>query len=189
MLFAIPARGLKEERDERRVTMTDRCERVCEIVESDPTPSVSWCHMNDEGDCLEKIIPNSKQVCGSMEDDEKEETLLAFQSGQLNRLITKPKIGCFGLNWQHCHRVTFFPSHSWEQYYQAVRRCWRYGQTKDVVVDIVTTPGEIGVLRNLQRKAEQANKMFDSLTRYMRDEMAIDRTLEFNQTEEVPAWL
>lgn len=189
MLFAIPARGLKEEREERRITMTDRCERVCEIVESDPTPSVSWCHLNDEGDCLEKIIPNSKQVCGSMSDDQKEDTLLAFQSGQLNRLITKPKIGCFGLNWQHCHRVTFFPSHSWEQYYQAVRRCWRYGQTNDVVVDIVTTPGEIGVLRNLQRKAEQANKMFDSLTRYMRDEMAIDRTLEFNQTEEVPSWL
>lgn len=189
MLFAIPAKGLREEREERRLTLTTRCEAVAEIVSSEDSPCVSWCQLNPEGDLLAKLIPGAEQVSGSMSDEEKEEKLLAFQSGELKRLVTKPKIGCFGLNWQHCHRITTFPSHSWEQYYQLVRRCYRFGQKNPVTVDIVTTPGEVGVLRNLQRKAKQADEMFDNLTKYMRDELAIQRTNEFTEEGISPSWL
>jgi hypothetical protein len=189
MLFSLPARDLREQREERRVTLKERCEAVREIVERNDEPAVVWCHLNPEGDLLEKIIAGAVQVKGSQPDELKEERLVAFSEGQIKRLIIKPKIGAFGLNWQHCHRVATFPSHSFEQYYQLVRRCWRFGQEHDVTVDVVATPGEIGVLRNMQRKANAADRMFDSLTRYMVDALAIDRTQEYSEEMEVPAWL
>jgi hypothetical protein len=189
MLFKLPAGNLQEQRAERRETLKERCEAVAEHVVNHDGSSVSWCHLNPEGDLLAKLIPDCLQVAGSMPDEKKEERLLAFQSGELKRLVTKPKIGCFGLNWQHCHHVTTFPSHSWEGYYQAVRRCWRFGQKNQVDVKIITTEGEVGVLKNLQRKAEQASAMFDSLARHMRDELHIDRSESFPMQEEIPTWL
>jgi len=188
-LLALPARDLKEQRAERRETLTKRCVEVAEIVGRSDDPSVTWCHLNDEADVLEKIIPDSLQVSGSMSDEKKEERLLAFQAGELKHLITKPKIGCFGLNWQHCHRVMTFPSHSWEQYYQTVRRCWRFGQRNPVSVHIVTTEGEVRVLRNLQRKAAQADAMFADLTAAMSRESSIDRSVVMDEKEKVPQWL
>ena len=103
-------------------------------------------------------------------------------------LVTKPMIGAWGLNWQHCNRMTFFPSHSYEQYYQAVRRSWRFGQERPVMVDIVTTEGGSKALRNLQRKADQADRMFDSLVAHMRDALMIRRSESYDQRAEVPAW-
>jgi SNF2 family DNA or RNA helicase len=103
--------------------------------------------------------------------------------------ITKPKIGAWGLNYQHCNHVTFFPSHSFEQYYQGVRRCWRFGQTRPVTVDIVTTEGERGVLRNLQRKQSQADDMFTNLVAEMNSAMSIARQSNFSQNQEIPKWL
>lgn len=188
-LLVLPARDLKGQRAERRETLTKRCEGVAEIVGQTDDPSVTWCHLNDEADVLEKIIPDSLQVAGSMSDEKKEERLLAFQAGELKHLITKPRIGCFGLNWQHCHRVMVFPSHSWEQYYQAVRRCWRFGQQHPVNVHIVTTEGEARVLQNLQRKAARANAMFDNLTGAMSRELSINRSTVMNEKEKVPQWL
>jgi hypothetical protein len=189
MLFALPARTLQEQRQERRVTITKRCEKAAEIRGENNGSFVTWCHLNDEADLLEQMMPDALQVSGSMSTDLKEERLLAFQDGELATLVTKPKIGCFGLNWQHCHRITCFPSHSWEQYYQAVRRCWRFGQDQPVDVNIITTEGEIGVLKNLQRKANQADEMFESLTRSMADELHISRETNLDKKEEVPAWL
>jgi len=93
------------------------------------------------------------------------------------------------LNYQHCNHVTFFPSHSFEQYYQGVRRCWRFGQQRTVTVDIVTTEGERGVLRNLQRKAEQSERMFSNLVAEMNAAQAIDRASSFAKTQEIPQWL
>ena len=93
------------------------------------------------------------------------------------------------MNYQHCNHVTFFPSHSFEQYYQAVRRCWRFGQKRPVRVDIVTTEGERGVMRNLQRKAEQADAMFSRLVAEMNNALAIERTNNRTKKVEVPAWL
>jgi hypothetical protein len=188
MLFTVPARTMQEQRNERRETISERCEAVCDSVTQHDGSSVSWCHLNDEADRLERIIPDALQVSGSMPDEVKEERLIAFQDGELKRLITKPKIGCFGLNWQHCHYMSCFPSHSWEQYYQAVRRCWRFGQEQPVTVQIVTTEGEIGVLRNLQRKANQSSAMFDKLTTYIGRALHIE-DIPISIQEEIPSWL
>ena len=114
---------------------------------------------------------------------------MAFAYGQARVLVTKPKIAAWGLNFQRCHRVTVFPSHSFEQYYQAVRRCWRFGQVNEVTVDIVTTEGEIGVLKNLQRKAAQADRMFSHLVAEMNGAMHIGRSTTFEKQQEMPAWL
>jgi hypothetical protein len=189
MLFALPAVGLKEQREERRRTVSERCGVVADLVNKTGDPALVWCHLNDEGDELERLIPDAVQVSGSDSDDRKEERLEAFALGKARVLITKPKIGAWGLNFQHCNHVTFFPSHSFEQYYQAVRRCWRFGQKRAVRVDIVTTEGERGVMRNLQRKAEQADAMFSRLVDEMNHARAIERVNTATQLIEVPAWL
>jgi hypothetical protein len=189
MLFALPAVGLDEQREERRRTMKERCSRVADLVNPTGRPALVWCHLNDEGDQLEDMIPDAIQVSGADSDDKKEGKLLDFAEGRARVLITKPKIGAWGLNYQHCNHVTFFPSHSFEQYYQGVRRCWRFGQERPVTVDIVTTEGERGVLRNLQRKAEQADKMFSNLVAEMNAAQAIDRASKFNKQQELPKWL
>ena len=167
-LFAVPAQNLQEQREERRMTIRERCETVAEKSQG-ADKFVAWCHLNDEGDLLEKLIPGAMQVSGSDSDERKEEIFSAFTLGQLRALVTKPRIGAFGLNWQHCARMSVFPSHSYEQYYQAVRRCWRFGQTRDVHVDVITTKGESDVLGNLKRKAEQADQMFAALVQEMRN--------------------
>jgi len=189
MLFAMPAVGLKEQREERRRSVQERCEMVAGLVNKTGQPALVWCHLNDEGDTLESLIPDAVQVSGSDSDDRKEERLEAFADGKARVLITKPKIGAWGLNFQHCNHVTFFPSHSFEQYYQSVRRCWRFGQKRAVRVDIVTTEGEMGVMRNLQRKAEQADAMFTRLVAEMNSALAIQRTNNATKAIEVPAWL
>ena len=93
------------------------------------------------------------------------------------------------MNWQHCHHMTFFPSHSFEQYYQGVRRCWRFGQTEPVTVDIVTTEGELGVMKNLQRKSEQADEMFGQIVKQMNNAMGITRAQHTKTTATVPGWM
>lgn len=188
MLFPIPARGMSEEREESRISLNERCETAADIASRNGT-AVLWCHLNDEGDLLEKVVPDAVQVSGSMSDEKKEERLIAFQAGQIKRLVIKPKIGCFGLNWQHCHNVITFVSHSFEQYYQAVRRCWRFGQVNPVDVHIIATEGQVGALKNLQRKCGQADRMFSALTRYANDALHVDRTREFPITETLPEWL
>jgi hypothetical protein len=189
MLFALPAVGLKEQRDERRRTIGERCEKVSALVNHTGQPALVWCHLNDEGDQLAALIPDAIQVSGKDSDDAKEDKLLAFADGRARVLITKPSIGAWGLNYQHCNHITFFPSHSFEQYYQGVRRCWRFGQERPVTVDIVTTEGERGVLSNLQRKAAQADRMFSNLVAEMNAAMAIDRATQFSKQMETPAWL
>jgi len=189
-LFNLPAVGLFEQREERRHTLKQRCNQAAEIVNKTKEPALVWCHMNDEGDLLERSIPDSIQISGKDSDDEKEEKFLAFINKQARVLVTKPKIGAWGLNLQHCAHVTFFPSHSYEQYYQGIRRCWRFGQKRQVVVDIITTEGEKMIMKNLKRKADQADKMFTALVREMTKATKIDRqTNNFTQKEEVPLWL
>lgn len=189
MLFSLPAESLQEQRQERRLTIEERCETAANIASGHAGASVLWCHLNDEGDMLERMIGDCRQVSGSQSEDEKEEILLAFQRGEIKRLVTKPKIGCFGLNWQHCNNVITFASHSYEQYYQAVRRCWRFGQTQPVTVHVIASEGESGVMANLRRKAEAADRMFESLVRHMNDAMAIDHRRYFLESERVPGWL
>lgn len=187
-LFAMPAVGLAEQRKERSHTGKERCEKAAEIAAAHDC-AVSWCQLNSEADLLEKLIPDSVQVSGKDSDDAKEEKFEAFQTGKVKRLITKPSIGAFGLNWQHCHALTFFPSHSFEQYYQAVRRCWRFGQKNPVTVEIVTTEGERDVMRNLQRKSDAAEAMFESLVAEMNSELNIKRDVEFAASAQIPTWM
>ena len=187
-LFVLPAIGLKEQREERRRTIKERCEKTAELVEG-KKHSIIWCHLNDEGDILDKIISDSVQVSGKDSDDVKEEKFYAFTSGSVKRIITKPKIGAWGLNWQHCNHEVFFPSHSYEQYYQGVRRCWRFGQKNPVYIDIVTTEGEKEVLDNLKRKDKAASVMFDNLVFYMNQSLNIKRTIDYTEQEELPQWL
>lgn len=169
--------------------MRERCETAARLVSEHDGSSVLWCHLNPEGDLLEKLIPETLQVSGTMPDELKEERLIAFQTGELKRLIIKPKIGAYGLNWQHCHNIVTFPSHSFEQYYQSVRRCWRFGQKHSVTVTVIATEGEMGILKNLQRKSEQADKLFSSLVEHVSEAMAIDRSWKFDKVQEVPQWL
>jgi hypothetical protein len=187
-LFEIPARDLREQREERRRTVIERCEKVAELVKHE-RPSFVLCHLNDEGDMLEKLIPDAVQVSGSDSDEKKEERLLAFADGKARVLITKPKIGAHGLNFQHCNHLTFFPSHSYEQYYQGVRRCWRFGQKRPVTVDIVLTEGERKVMLNLQRKAADADRMFDNLVAEMNNAEGINHIDKIINSMEVPSWL
>jgi len=174
MLFDMAAVRLDEQREERRLTLGKRCAKVADLVNGKRN-AVCWCHLNSEADLLEKLIPESIQVSGNDSDEAKESKFAAFKAGEIRVLITKPKIGAFGLNWQHCNHEVFFPSHSFEQYYQGVRRCWRFGQTKPVTIDIVTSEGEIGVMKNLQRKAAAADKMFSMLVTDMMNEMKLSR--------------
>jgi len=187
-LFDLPAFGIREERDESRRTIHERCEAVRDLLDGAET-AVAWCQLNAEGDLLTRLIPGAVQVSGSDEPDDKEAKLAAFTRGEVRVLVTKPIIGAWGLNWQHCNRMTFFPSHSYEQYYQAVRRSWRFGQKRPVIVDLVTTEGGNAALANLQRKADQAGRMFDALVAHMQDAMGVRRGVTYTKPVEVPAWL
>ena len=129
LLFPMEARSLPEVRVEQRQTIEDRCQTAYDIA-CDYETSVYWCNLNDEGDLLERLDSNSKQITGSMNIDKKEELLLAFANGEIKKLITKAKMTAFGLNWQHCNHTVYFPTFSYEQYYQAIRRFWRFGQKK-----------------------------------------------------------
>ena len=187
MLFALPAVGLSEQREERRRTIVERCERMAELVNHD-RPAMVWCHLNAESALLAKLIPGCVEVSGADSDDDKEAKLLSFCEQKVRVLVTKPKIGAWGLNLQHCAHVAMFPSHSYEQYYQAIRRCWRFGQTSPVQVDIVTTEGETTVLENLQKKMAKADQMFTAMVAEMNH--ALTHTAEeFEGREEVPGWL
>lgn len=187
MLFDLPAATLPEQRDEKKRTVRERCERVAKLV-SHGEPALVWCQLNEEADLLERIIPGAVQVSGSHKDEVKEERFMAFIDGSVRVLVTKPKIGALGLNFQHCAHVTYFPSHSFEQYYQAVRRCWRFGQTRPVRVDVVLTEGERRVMENMARKAAAADVMFANLVAEMNHAISISSAKDFSRAMEVPAW-
>ena len=177
-----------EQRAEFRRTLDERCEHAAGLL-ADADRAVAWCHLNDESARLTRLIDGAVEVAGSDSTEAKEDKLHAFSDGQIRVLVTKPSIGAWGLNWQHCHRVTYFPSHSFEQWYQAVRRCWRFGQTQPVVVDVVTTEGGAAVMDNLQRKAARADAMFDALLGHMNDALRVQRGMDFATEVEVPEWL
>lgn len=186
-LMELPAVGLREEREENRRTMTERCEAAAAALEH-ADAAVSWCHLNDESTVLAQLIDGAVELTGSDSLYEKEEKLTAFSRGEIRVLVTKPSLGAWGLNWQHAHQMTYFPSHSYEQMYQAVRRMWRFGQTQPVEVDFITTPGGANVLANLHRKAERADAMFSALVAHMNDALAVTPHA-YDQEMEAPAWL
>ena len=162
LMFNIVAKTMSEVRQEQKMTQQKRCERAVELTDGHDC-SVYWCNFNGEGDLLEEIDEDAKQISGSMDIDEKEELLLAFSDGQIKRLITKPKITAFGLNWQHCAHTVYFPTFSYEQYYQAIRRFWRFGQKRQVTVDIVHSDGQKRVIDGLTSKSAKMDELFSRL--------------------------
>jgi len=187
-LFDLPAKTLQDQREERRRTIDERCEKVADLVSHD-SPAVVWCHLNDEGDLLEQLIKDSVQVSGSDDDDAKESAFRRFSEGDVRVMVSKPQVAGFGLNWQHCAHMTFFPSHSWEQFHQGIGRCERFGQVNPVFVDVVSSEGEAGVISNIRRKADQAEAMFARLVELMHDHLVIEKTNPFTTKEEKPPWL
>lgn len=165
MLFASEAQSLSERRDARRLSIVDRVNDCASIVNSDTDPWVVWCDLNAEGDALRAAIPDAVEIRGSDDVEVKERRLADFAAGRIRVLITKPSIAGFGLNWQHCARMAFVGvTDSFESYYQAVRRCWRFGQVRDVHVHVFASSAEGAVVANLKRKERDAQAMAESLS-------------------------
>jgi hypothetical protein len=182
------ASTLKEQREERKRSMVERCEMAAKLVDHDE-PAVVWCQYNEEGDRLEKMIPGAVQVAGCNTDEEKADRLNGFTQGAFRVLVSKPKLASFGLNWQHCGHQTFFPSHSFEQWYQAVRRSLRFGRVGPVRVDVIATEGEEGVTGNLQKKERKAEEMFAALIEHMRHGAAMQLPNRHVNEMDLPKWL
>jgi DNA modification methylase len=168
-LFPMPANGLNEQRANRRATLDQRVTDIVKLVESEPDESwLIWCELNDESAAVKKAI-DAIEVKGSDSIEHKERALLGFATGDVKRLVTKPKIAGFGMNWQNCARVIFFGvDHSFESYYQAVRRVWRFGQERDVMCYRIVADTDGPILANIQRKEKQANQMMDQIITHMR---------------------
>jgi predicted transposase YbfD/YdcC len=187
-LLPVHAATLPEQREEKRRTIEDRCNKVFDLVNGRKDQCVIWCHLNDESKYLKNIIPDSVEITGSDSDEKKEETFISFSKGEVKRIITKPKIGAWGMNWQNCHHTITFVSHSYEQYYQAVRRFWRFGQKNNVEVDVVMSEGEDRILKNLIRKNDAAIKMFENLVAVMNKSITIKKNHEKIEWSK-PKWI
>ena len=162
-MFTFVAKSFREIRHEQKVTLEDRCIKAVELAK-DKT-SVYWVNLNDESSLIKKLDPEAVEITGSMTIDKKEQILMDFANGKIKRLITKAKMTGMGLNWQHCNHSVFFPTYSYEQYYQAIRRFWRFGQKNNVVIDLVISDGQTRVLEALQQKTEKAIQLYENLTR------------------------
>jgi superfamily II DNA/RNA helicase len=161
-MFNIVAKNFNEIRYEQKQTENKRCEKAIELARG--KTSVYWCNTNNESSILKHADKNAVEIIGSQSIDKKEEILLAFANGEIERLITKAKMTSMGLNWQHCNHSVFFPTWSYEQYYQAIRRFWRFGQKNDVVIDMVISDGQTRVLEALEQKTQKAIQLHKNLT-------------------------
>jgi hypothetical protein len=162
-MFNIVAKNFNEIRHEQRQTEEKRCEKAIELAK-DKT-SVYWCNTNRESSILKSNDSEALEIIGSQSIDKKEEILIAFAKGEIKRLITKAKITGMGLNWQHCNHSVFFPTWSYEQYYQAIRRFWRFGQKRDVTIDMVISDGQTRVLEALEQKTKKAIDLYENLVK------------------------
>jgi superfamily II DNA or RNA helicase len=162
LMFVPIAKSMTEVRLEQKQTEEKRCEKAIELAQN--KTSVYWCNTNNESAILKANDKNAVEIIGSQSIDKKEEILLAFANGEIERLITKAKMTSMGLNWQHCNHSVFFPTWSYEQYYQAIRRFWRFGQTKDVTIDMVISDGQTRVLEALEQKTQKAIQLHKNLT-------------------------
>lgn len=172
-LFAKPAMTMTERRQAQRDSITERCQRLADIVNAEPNePWILWTHLNDEADTLANLIPGSVNVQGSDSPEVKAANMMRFSHGEIRVLISKPKICGFGMNWQHCARMGFVGMNdSFEGFYQAVRRCYRFGQTRNVQVHIVIAENEGMVLANIKRKEQQHHEISANMIDHMRDIM------------------
>jgi superfamily II DNA/RNA helicase len=186
-MFSIVAQRMSEVREEQKMTIKNRVDKAIELAAKNDT-SVYWVNFNDEGDLIEQIDTDALQIHGSMSLERKEDILFDFAKGNVKRLITKPKITAFGLNWQHCNHTVYFPTFSFEQYYQAIRRFWRFGQKRDVTVDIVYSDGQKRVLDALEQKTDKANELFGILNKNLNTSFVHKKT-DFKNPIKLPSFL
>lgn len=177
-MFTPIAKSITEVRHEQNQTEEKRCQKAVELA--DGKTSVYWCNTNNESSILKTLDSESVEIKGSQSIDQKEEILLAFADGQIKRLITKAKMTSMGLNWQHCNHSVFFPTWSYEQYYQAIRRFWRFGQKNDVTIDMVISDGQTRVMETLQQKTQKAIELYENLTKSV-NAVYIEQTKDFNK--------
>jgi superfamily II DNA or RNA helicase len=185
-LFNIVAKSFHEVRHEQKQTEQKRCEKAVELAQG--KTSVYWCNTNNESSLLKQMDSEAVEITGSQSIEKKEEILLAFAKGDIKRLITKAKMTGMGLNWQHCNHSVFFPTWSYEQYYQAIRRFWRFGQKSEVIIDLVISDGQTRVIDALQQKTEKAMLLYKSLTQNVNRSFE-DKNKEFNKQILTPKFL
>jgi hypothetical protein len=162
-MFNIIAKNFHEIKHEEKSTLNERCEKAFELANN--KTSVYWCNLNTESSLLKQLDKDAVEIIGSMSIEKKEAILIDFAKGNINRIITKAKMTGMGLNWQHCNHSVFFPTYSYEQYYQAIRRFWRFGQKNDVTIDIVISDGQTKIIEALQKKTEKAIQLYENLTK------------------------
>jgi hypothetical protein len=184
-LFIVPAKRLTEVREEQKLTVQNRCELAVGLAKK--KTSVYWCNLNDESELLSELDPDAVEIHGGMSLEAKEEALVSFARGEIPRLITKAKMTSMGLNWQHCCHTVFFPTYSYEQYYQAIRRFWRFGQKRDVTCEMVVSEGQERVMDALQQKTAKAIELYSNLVSSVNNFREVKK--EFNQTAKLPAFL
>lgn len=198
LFFAEVAESLSERREARRDSIDRRVEETRRIAEQADGQALIWCDLNDESATLAENIPDSVEVKGADSDEHKKTAMINFSKGDVKRLISKPKIAGWGMNWQNCNTVIFCGlSDSFESYYQAVRRCWRFGQKKPVDVYIITSEAEISVKQNIERKQREAQQMTAELVKYTKDILSseIKGTIRISEkyiavdTMMIPDWL
>lgn len=185
MMFNSVARTMTEVRQEQQGSERERCEKAVDLAGD---VCVYWCNFNKEGDLLDELDGDAVQIKGAMPLEKKEDILTNFANGQIKRLITKPKITSFGLNWQHCNHTIYFPTWSYEQYYQAIRRFYRFGQTKPVTVDLVVSDGQKRVLDTLLYKTNKAIEFAATINKAVNQEIDLS-TKPFSQTVSKPKFL
>ena len=185
-MFTPIAKSMTEVRHEQKQTEEKRCAKAIELASG--KTSVYWCNTNNESSILKSSDSKAVEIIGSQSIDKKEEILLAFANGEIERLITKAKMTSMGLNWQHCNHSVFFPTWSYEQYYQAIRRFWRFGQKNDVTIDMVISDGQTRVLEALEQKTQKAIQLHKNLTENVNRSFE-NKVKEFNKELIKPKFL
>ena len=185
-MFNIVAKNFHEIKHEEKNTIKERCEKAVNLASG--KNSVYWVNRNDESTLIKQMDSDAVEIIGSQSIEKKEEILMAFANGEIDRLITKAKITGMGLNWQHCNHSVFFPTWSYEQYYQAIRRFWRFGQKNDVTIDMVVSDGQTRVIEALEQKTQKAIELYENLTKNVNQAFE-HKTKEFNKEIIKPSFL
>ena len=185
-MFTPIARTMTEVRHEQKETELIRCKKAVELARG--KTSVYWCNTNNESQILKGLDSEAVEIIGSQSIEKKEQILMDFANGKIKRLITKAKITGMGLNWQHCNHCVFFPTWSYEQYYQATRRFWRFGQKNDVTVDLVISDGQTRVIETLQQKTKKAIELYKNLVKSVNNDYN-QKTKQFNKKVQLPKFI
>lgn len=185
-LYTPIAKTMTEVRHEQKQTEQQRCEQAVNLAQN--KTSVYWCNTNNESHILKNLDKDAVEIIGSQSIEKKEDILMNFANGNIKRIITKAKITGLGLNWQHCNHSVFFPTWSYEQYYQAIRRFWRFGQKNDVTIDMVISDGQTRVLQAIEQKTQKAIQLHKNLTENVNRSFS-ENNKEFNKEIIKPKFL